>query len=151
MDKEAVRFATREVNRALRHVEARGIVSLTDGEALHDLRILYKRLRYLAEGFRPLLALEQAELAHHAAKFQKVLGDIHDLDVARAAVIADESLAPEIRGPIQQAVEAERTQQAIEFALRRARVVAEAELLGLAPHAPPEEKRPAPGAASKSS
>ncbi len=141
-DKEAIRFARREVERARQAVEDAGTVALGNSEGLHELRILYKRLRYLAEGLQPLLDLEQANLAHFATKFQKVLGDIHDLDVARAAVIADETLAEGHRGPILQAIETERARQAMDFALKRARVAAEAEiLLGLTPAALPVETR----------
>jgi CHAD domain-containing protein len=141
-DREAIHFARRAVRRARREVARHEHVALGDAEALHGLRILYKRLRYLAEGFRPLLAPEQAALASHAAKFQKILGEVHDLDVAQATVKADEGLAPGTRGPMLEAIEAERTRHVLDFAMRRARDKAEAEILQGA--APPDEKAAGP-------
>ena len=51
-------------------------------EALHQTRILAKRVRYAAEAVRPAAPKEAAYFARHAAAIQTVLGDQHDFVVA---------------------------------------------------------------------
>ena len=50
-------------------------------EALHDLRIAAKRLRYTLEIFAPALGAEAEGLLSSVEALQERLGDIHDLDV----------------------------------------------------------------------
>jgi hypothetical protein len=50
-------------------------------EALHDMRIAAKRLRYILELFAPRLGPEAARAAKSAKKLQDLLGEIHDCDV----------------------------------------------------------------------
>ncbi|MGC4047501.1 MAG: CHAD domain-containing protein [Armatimonas sp.] len=50
-------------------------------EALHDLRIAAKRLRYTLEIFLPTLDPEAASLMKTVEQIQSELGIIHDLDV----------------------------------------------------------------------
>ena len=50
-------------------------------EALHDLRIAAKRLRYTLEIFLPTLEPEAAALLKTVEQIQSELGVIHDLDV----------------------------------------------------------------------
>jgi CHAD domain-containing protein len=52
-----------------------------DGEALHDMRIAVKRLRYALELFQPCWPRSLATHAQRAARIQTALGDIHDCDV----------------------------------------------------------------------
>jgi CHAD domain-containing protein len=76
------KFARRVVQKAQRGVEARRDAGEDDVVALHDLRIAFKHLRYAVEIFAPALPADLAALAEPAARFQKRLGDLHDLDVA---------------------------------------------------------------------
>jgi CHAD domain-containing protein len=64
------------------HVQAMRVRS---AEALHATRIGVKRLRYTLESFLPDV---HAEVAKPLKKLQEILGDIHDLDVLRDAVVA---------------------------------------------------------------
>lgn len=50
-------------------------------EALHDLRIAAKRLRYTLEIFAPALGSDSVALQASVEALQGLLGDIHDLDV----------------------------------------------------------------------
>jgi CHAD domain-containing protein len=50
-------------------------------EALHDMRIAAKRLRYLLEVMEPALGPEAGKAAGRARDLQDVIGDIHDCDV----------------------------------------------------------------------
>ena len=50
-------------------------------EALHDMRIAAKRLRYLLEVMEPALGPKAGKAAGRARDLQDVLGDIHDCDV----------------------------------------------------------------------
>jgi hypothetical protein len=51
-------------------------------EALHDMRIAAKRLRYVLELTAPAFGEGAERGAKHAKKLQDLLGDIHDCDVA---------------------------------------------------------------------
>jgi CHAD domain-containing protein len=60
--------------------------------ALHDLRIACKNLRYASELLRSSLPPERAHSEKPAARFQKHLGEVHDLDVAADIVRRARSL-----------------------------------------------------------
>ena len=49
-------------------------------EALHDMRIAAKRLRYVLELMAPVLGPEAERGAREAKKLQDLLGEIHDCD-----------------------------------------------------------------------
>jgi hypothetical protein len=51
-------------------------------EALHDMRIAAKRLRYVLELTAPVLGEGAERGAKHAKKLQDLLGEIHDCDVS---------------------------------------------------------------------
>ncbi len=51
-----------------------------DTEALHDMRIAAKRVRYLLELMEPCLGEPAAKGAKRAKKLQSLLGEIHDCD-----------------------------------------------------------------------
>lgn len=57
-------------------------------EALHALRIGYKRVRYIHEIFARTLQPEAAARGKEAKKLQGWLGDVHDVDVARPKLAA---------------------------------------------------------------
>ncbi len=80
------KFARRVVQKARRGVEARRDTPPDDMIGLHELRIAYKKLRYAVEIFAEALPADLAAMAEPAARFQKRLGDIHDLDVAKVAI-----------------------------------------------------------------
>jgi CHAD domain-containing protein len=81
-----VPFARKVVASAQKEVADHRDADPNDAPALHELRISYKRLRYSAEIFKDALPLDLAALAEPAERFQKRLGDVHDLDVARVVV-----------------------------------------------------------------
>jgi CHAD domain-containing protein len=82
------------------HVDARP----SDPSAMHDLRIRYKRLRYIAELFAPLLGERSQTVAKEAARMQKHLGELHDLDEALARVRRARSLSDATRGAVRRAL-----------------------------------------------
>lgn len=109
--RDAIEFARRTVERARRKVDARqreGALDVLDTAAMHELRILYKRLRYAVEGFGDVLPPELAALAARAAKFQKRLGELHDVDVALAIVRESADLADGTRAEVLAALEGAR-------------------------------------------
>jgi CHAD domain-containing protein len=81
-----VSFAHKVASRAQADVQKRRDANPEDALALHELRIAYKGLRYTTEIFRDALPLDISALAHSAERFQKRLGEIHDLDVARVVI-----------------------------------------------------------------
>lgn len=81
-------FARRAVGRARRDVERLRRGQGTSTRALHDLRIAYKGLRYVIEIFAPALPIDDRALLHPSVTFQKRLGVLNDLAVARATVSA---------------------------------------------------------------
>jgi CHAD domain-containing protein len=85
-DVPLAKFAKKVLARTQSGVDERREASVDDSAALHDLRIAYKELRYTAELFAPALPADLAATAAPAAKFQKRLGEVHDLDVALAVV-----------------------------------------------------------------
>ena len=84
-DRDAVlsKFARRAVEKAREGVEARRDTPPDDALGLHALRIAYKKLRYAVEFFTEALPVDLAAMAEPAARFQKRLGEIHDVDVAK--------------------------------------------------------------------
>jgi hypothetical protein len=58
-------------------------------EALHDMRIAAKRLRYVLELLGPCFGPYARPAARHAKELQDVLGEIHDCDVQLPRVLSD--------------------------------------------------------------
>jgi CHAD domain-containing protein len=96
-DSDLVRFAGRAVARAQKRVEAMHRVDPKDVEGMHALRIAYKELRYAAELLAEGLPIELRGVPREAAKLQRRLGTIHDIDVAIAAVERARTLSPDAR------------------------------------------------------
>jgi CHAD domain-containing protein len=107
-DRRLARFARRAVDRARRRVDRRRHARPDDAEALHRLRIAYKRLRYTAETFADVLPSDLAALGPAAARFQGRLGDLHDVDVAIVSVRRARGLSPEGRAELLEALARER-------------------------------------------
>jgi len=85
-DRRLIKFARRAVEDARREVDRRRAGPLHEPEALHRLRIAYKRLRYTVEAFVTVLPPELAGLAQPAARLQGRLGKLHDVDMVIACV-----------------------------------------------------------------
>jgi CHAD domain-containing protein len=85
-DRRLAKFARRAVERARRKVDRHRGARLDDPEALHRLRIAYKRLRYTTDTFGDALPGDLSALAQPAARLQGRLGDLHDVDVAVGCV-----------------------------------------------------------------
>ena len=84
---------------------AAGVASLRSGDpadplAMHALRLRYKRLRYTAQLFAPVVGEAAAAVAREAARMQKRLGELHDLDEAQAGT----AHAPELSDATRAAV-----------------------------------------------
>jgi CHAD domain-containing protein len=92
-DRDLSGFARKCVQRAQAQVEKRRDAPPEDANALHELRIAYKELRYAAELLAGALPVDLSALADPAAKFQKRLGEIHDVDVALVTAKRARSLA----------------------------------------------------------
>jgi CHAD domain-containing protein len=98
-------FAKKAVERAQHGVEEmRAAATPDDVLALHALRIAHKRLRYTTEIFAPALPLDVAALAKPAAHFQKRLGEVHDLDVARAVIARTRTLSQPVKTAVLAAI-----------------------------------------------
>jgi CHAD domain-containing protein len=121
-DRRLAKFARRSVERARRDVERRRDAPLEDADALHRLRISYKRLRYTAETFADALPGDLAALVQPAARFQGKLGALHDVDVAIGCVRRARAITQDGRAALLAALARE----------REARVAAYARALGIA-------------------
>jgi CHAD domain-containing protein len=109
------KFARRVVNGARKEVESLRDAPTSDTERLHALRIEYKKLRYAAEIFAEALPLDLAVVAEPAARFQKRLGDIHDIDVALSAIARARGLPPELRAHVAAALVEARARKARKY------------------------------------
>jgi CHAD domain-containing protein len=107
-DKRVHKYSRRAVERARRDVDRRRGARPDDPDALHRLRIAYKRLRYTVETFADVLPEDLAVLAQGAARMQSRLGDLHDVDVAIVCVRRARALTPESRAELLAALDRER-------------------------------------------
>jgi CHAD domain-containing protein len=79
------RLAAAQVGKALRNVlKRRRLRHATSPKKLHQLRITLRKARYQAEFFTPVLGASTAKLARRLRQVERVLGCIHDVDVALA-------------------------------------------------------------------
>lgn len=120
-DVSALDLALASMSRARGDVREHAAATPSDAEAMHALRIRFKRLRYTAELFAPVLA-DAAAAVRGATKLQKRLGELHDLDEALLRVSRAWGLSPRHRATVLAALRAWRG-RAAERA--RADVVAE--------------------------
>lgn len=89
---------------------ARG-VDPADGAAMHELRIRFKRLRYTAELLAPALGMPK-DVAKHSAAMQKILGHLHDLDVASSRIGHSRNMGTAPRAAVLVALRRERAETA---------------------------------------
>lgn len=108
-------FARRAVLGARRRVEVMRDASLEDGDALHALRIAYKYLRYTTEIFAPALPADMVVLAKVSASFQKILGEIHDTDVALGTLRAARGLAAREKRALERALVQKRAEHVTRY------------------------------------
>jgi CHAD domain-containing protein len=94
---ELARFARRTVERARRRVESRRDAQIADVAGMHDLRIAYKELRYSIELLADALPIDARAQLEPATVFQKRLGELHDVDVARVVIENDRTLSDATR------------------------------------------------------
>jgi CHAD domain-containing protein len=114
-DRPAAKLARRAIEGARRRVERLRDVSTDDGVALHELRIAYKELRYAAELLADALPVDLAAMAVPAAKFQKRLGEIHDADMAIAALKRSRGIGPGARAEVLAALGALRARRVTKY------------------------------------
>lgn len=103
-DKEAIKFSRKVVFSAHAQVEALRTADVEDVVGMHNLRIAYKRLRYGVEALGPALPPELRAWGQVATKFQKVLGNLHDQDVAVEIVRSAKTLPEETRAAVLEAL-----------------------------------------------
>ena len=118
-DREADHFARKVVSAAQRDVEHARETPLDDVTGLHALRILYKRLRYAVDGFLGVLTPQMAAIAPSATKFQKRLGDVHDVDVALMVIARARGLSLETRTLVTTALQARRSKVIAKYVTER--------------------------------
>lgn len=107
------KFAKGARLRARQVVEKRSNAAVDDVDALHALRIAEKGLRYAIDPFVDVLPESASAEEEHAAKCQKRLGEIHDLDVARLVVERARTLSPATRSAVLQQL-AERRSETVQ-------------------------------------
>ncbi|MEO8877280.1 MAG: CHAD domain-containing protein [Polyangiaceae bacterium] len=113
---DLARFAQKCVNDARKFVDRHRHAESTDVEALHELRIAYKGLRYTVETFADVLPADLKALREPAVKMQKLLGDVHDVDVALGIVASATGLSEPLKNRMHTALDARRTAKIAEFA-----------------------------------
>ncbi len=114
-DVSLTKFAREVVQKARRGVEARRDTPPDDVVGLHDLRIAYKKLRYAVEIFAEALPADLAAMAEPAARFQKRLGEIHDIDVAKVAIARARGLTSDARDHVISALDAARAKKLAKY------------------------------------
>lgn len=114
-DKDARAFARKVVFKAHEQVEVLRSGEVTNGVAMHELRIAYKRLRYSVEALTPALSPELRAWGQVAVKFQKVLGNLHDQDVAVDIVKTTKVMPVAVRDAVLAALADKRAQYAQQY------------------------------------
>jgi CHAD domain-containing protein len=111
-DEKAVDLAQRAIDRAREKIRELASATADDAAAMHALRIRFKRLRYTAELFTPVLGDEAARIAKEASRLQTKLGDLHDLDEALVRMGRAWGLPAEVRTAVIEALRAARAHMA---------------------------------------
>jgi CHAD domain-containing protein len=111
-ERAAAALAEAALVEAAAGVEALASAHPADPAAMHALRIRYKRLRYTAELFAPLVGEGAIAVAREAARLQKRLGELHDLDEAHARTAQARGLSAATRAAVSLALERSRASAA---------------------------------------
>ncbi|WP_394834163.1 CHAD domain-containing protein [Pendulispora rubella] len=119
-ERDLMAFAQRQVETALAEAERLSRRQTDDSEELHQLRIACKQLRYTVEFFEDVLPEHLRALRKPAVKLQKVLGDVHDLDVAHVVMQRQHGLPLTLRNRIARAIFARRAEKLATFESLRA-------------------------------
>jgi CHAD domain-containing protein len=109
---DAVAIAEAALSSAAEEVAARLATHPSNVVGMHDLRIRYKRLRYTADLFAPVLGPRAGTVAREAARMQKQLGELHDLDEALTRLRRARALSEGARAAMARAVGRERARRA---------------------------------------
>ncbi|MDC0741199.1 CHAD domain-containing protein [Polyangium mundeleinium] len=104
----AVELGHEVLDRAARDVVTWAQRDVGDVEAMHELRIRYKRLRYTAELFAVPLGVTATRLAKHATRMQRHLGELHDIDQAIVTLSRARSLGTATKDAVLAALRASR-------------------------------------------
>jgi CHAD domain-containing protein len=139
---DLAKFARRCVESARNLVDEHRDAEPTDVEGLHELRIAYKGLRYTVETFADVLPADLKALREPAVKMQKLLGDIHDVDVALAITARARGLDIASRDHVQSALNARRAVKISEFtiAMHPAPPIEEAPIAKTPTTSPPKKR-----------
>ncbi|WP_394824350.1 CHAD domain-containing protein [Pendulispora albinea] len=113
-------FARRKVEVALTNAERLARKEKYQPEELHALRIACKQLRYTVEFFDEALPEPLRALRKPAVKLQKVLGDVHDLDVALVVMQRQHALPATVRTRILRELSTRRAEKVAAFEALRA-------------------------------
>ena len=108
-------FALCAVMKAESRVDALRSADVADVSGMHSLRIAYKQLRYVVEALWSILSPERRMIAGVASAFQKVLGNMHDCDVAIGVVREASGLNKKTRQAVLEALEARRSRYARQY------------------------------------
>jgi CHAD domain-containing protein len=111
--RDARHLGRASLRRAVDDVRACAGADVGDVAAMHALRIRFKRLRYVAELFAPLLGEAVSAAAKAGARMQKRLGELHDFDEALAKVGRARAIAPRRRDEVLAALRMARARAAV--------------------------------------
>jgi len=114
-DREVRRFARQIVLEAQADVDECRSADVVDVDGMHTLRITYKRLRYSIDAFGQVLPPELRAWREVAARFQSLLGDLHDVDVALDVIRRAGVIAPAPRALILEALQKRRDELASKY------------------------------------
>jgi CHAD domain-containing protein len=101
-DRRLTKFARRSIEQAKQKVDRGKAIAEEAPETLHELRVLYKGLRYTAETFADAPGSEEASaaVARSSSRFQGLLGKVHDAEVADGAVRRSRGLSDATRATL---------------------------------------------------
>lgn len=71
-----------------RVVERRSCIDVRNPEAIHRLRIAFKKVRYTLEALQPVFPAVTQEQLKKMNEYQQLMGDVQDLEVLRVSVSA---------------------------------------------------------------
>lgn len=114
-DREVRRFARQVVLEAQADVDECRATEVADVAGMHKLRIAYKRLRYSIDAFGQVLPPELRAWRDVAARFQSLLGDLHDVDVAIDVIRGAGAIAPAPRALILETLQQRRNELAVKY------------------------------------